>query len=298
MPSSVMETIDALQVTQFSDSLHEKAQQKMARFRPYCETKKMTGDIWAYDGIGTVEARTLVGRYNPTVFSDIEHTRRKIARTRFEITIPIDQYDLDGMITDPQGKYADAIVAAMERQVDTTIYQAAFAAVLTGRDMSTSVSAATDGVLTVTATGGMVLDDLCTIQENWIDYEVDESKRKMLTITGDENSELLQITALTSGDFTRYELGLDKGTLVRAVGMDLVKFGMNGSRPIIQLNSTPNKELVALAEGGICLAISRDFDIKVERRPDYVDTWQMQCSGSIGAVRTEGILVQKVLATP
>lgn len=290
-----MDSIDNLQAIEFSDSLHVRAQQKMSRFRPLCEVRKMTGDVWAYDGLGTVEARKLTGRFNTTHFSDIEHNRRKMSRDRFEVTIPIDEYDLLGAVTDPQGKYVDAIVAAMERQMDATIYEAMFATVYTGRDMDTAVTASSDGVLTVNATGGLTLAKLLELQQNWIDGEVDDLKRKSLAISGDENTTMLQIAQLTSGDYRR-ELTLEKGKITNAVGLDIIHFGANSTRPILGVSGGVRTN-AALAEGGVCVGISKEFSVKIQPRPDYVDTSQIQVTGIIGAVRTEGKLVQKFTTT-
>lgn len=291
----VMDSIDNHQITQFSDSLHVRAQQKMSRFRPLCEVKKMTGDIWAYDGLGTVEARKLTQRFSPTQFSDIEHNRRKMSRDRFEVTIPIDQYDVLGMVTDPQGKYADAIIAAMERQTDATVYEAAFATVYTGREMTTAVTAATDGVLTVNATAGLTLAKILEIQQNWIDGEVDDTKRKVFACSGDENTTMLQIQQLTSGDYSK-RFSLEEGRVTNVCGLDVLLFGANASRTILTVAGGVRSNLT-FAQGGICIGMSKDWDIKIERRPDYTDTWQIQVTGIIGAVRTEGKLVQKVTTT-
>lgn len=93
-----MQTIDNLLITQFSDMLHVKAQQIRARLRPFVNIKPMVGDVFAYDGIGNVEAREVNGRVVPTQFDDIDHNRRKIRRRRFVVTLPIDASDVRGLL--------------------------------------------------------------------------------------------------------------------------------------------------------------------------------------------------------
>jgi len=99
-----MTTIDPALVTQFSEMVHVAAQQKSARYRPYIKPLMMTGDLLAYDGLGTVEMRELQGRSPKVVFDDIEHTRRRLNRKRFTCVLPIDKSDVRGMLTDPRNK--------------------------------------------------------------------------------------------------------------------------------------------------------------------------------------------------
>ena len=70
--------IDAALVTQFSDMVHVRAQQMKSRLRPYFAVRKMNGDVWAYDGLGIVDASEQNARIAPVSFNSIEHNRRKI----------------------------------------------------------------------------------------------------------------------------------------------------------------------------------------------------------------------------
>ena len=109
------EQIDVALVTQFSDAVHVAAQQSKARMRPYVQIKQISGDVFAYDGLGSVEAAELLGRHQPVIFSDIDHKRRKISRRRFTVTLPIDASDVRGALINPQSDYAMACARAMER---------------------------------------------------------------------------------------------------------------------------------------------------------------------------------------
>ena len=50
--------IDSALITQFSDMVHVRAQQMRSRLRQHFLVRKMTGDQWAYDGIGIVRWRS------------------------------------------------------------------------------------------------------------------------------------------------------------------------------------------------------------------------------------------------
>lgn len=290
-------TIDQAQITQFSDMLHVKAQQIRSRLRPFVTVRPMIGDRFAYDGLGQVEAREIQGRIVRTQFDDIEHNRRRIRRRRFVVTLPIDASDVRGMLTDPQGPYAEACVRAMERVFDRVGIEAAFADVQTGREFDTTVSFATDGGLTVTATSGLVYEKLLEIRKNWRNNDVgnDIAEKFLFLITGDEEEQLMKEVELTSGDFSR-QFVVDQGEITKAVGLNLLVYGADVPNPLLSVASTTRSN-IAMSSRGLNYGLSKTMSVSVDPRPDYVELKQVQVIGELGAVRTEGVHVQKVTTT-
>ncbi len=289
--------IDKALITQFSDELHIKSQQIKARLKPYAKIKPMRGDLFAYDGLGDVEAQEVSGRIQPTVFQDIDHLRRKIKRRRFVVTLPIDDMDVKGVLINPDSEYATACIRAMERVFDRVGVDALFAAVETGRDFETSVSYATDGGFTVDATAGLTYEKLLEIQQNWIDADVgnDVPEQKVLGISGDEHTALMKETELISGDFSR-QFVVDKGEIVSAAGLQLIKFAGNARVPVLSV-SGGTRDNFAITNRTLCYGLSKNMQITLKDRSDLVDVKQVQIVGILGAVRTEGILAQKVQTT-
>lgn len=293
----MVDSIDNALITEFSDMVHQEAQQLQARLKPYLVVKQMSGDVFAYDGVGRVEAREVSGRNVPATFDDITHNRRKIRRRRFVINLPIDASDVRGALLNPESEYARAVAAGMLRQYDRVAYEAAFASVLTGRDFETTVSAATDGVVTVNATAGLTYEKLLEIKQNFMDNEVGIDSNEMIygTISGDEHTALMGEVELTSGDFSR-DFVVENGDITRALGMKLIKFGASVPQPILTVTSGV-RDLLFASSRGICLGVSKEMSIKIEDRNDLIETKQVQVIAEIGAVRTEGVLVQKVQTT-
>lgn len=289
-------SIDQAMVTQFSDMVHIEAQQMKSRLKPYIKYKPMTGDRWAYDRLGEAADREVTGRNVPIVFDDVNHTRRLIPRKRYHIALPIDNYDKLGMLIEPGSEYVKLITMALYRRLDRVVAQAALASVQTGRDFENTITAATDGVLTVDATGGFAYADLLAINRNFTNNDVgnDYPVKKALLMTGTEEEDLMALNELTSGDFSR-DFAIERGELVRGAGLDFVKFGANAVSPILATPST--RSCIAMAEGAICVGVSKEIDIKIQERPDLVDTYQVVASYYLGAVRTEGKLVQQVDTT-
>jgi len=290
-------TEDRHLITQFSASIHVKAQQNRSRLRAHSILRPMTGDNFAYDGIGQVEAREVNTRFTETVFDDIERLRRKIKRRRFVVTLPIDASDVRGSLLDPQGHYAEACIKAMERQFDRVGVEAAFADVQTGREFGTTETFAVDGGNTVNATAGLTYEKLLEINKFWTNNEVgiDESVSRVMLLTGTEIEALMQETELTSGDFSRHFV-VDKGTMVMANGLVLIPYGADVPNPILSVTGG-TRDNVAMTSMALAFGLSKEMTINIQDRSDLVETKQVQIIGELGAVRTEGVQMQKVQTT-
>lgn len=289
--------LETAQIIQFSDSVHLAAQQMKARFAGLFAVKQMKGKEYAYDGIGSIEAQELQGRFNRVEFSDLKVTRRKIGRRRFSLTLPIDDDDLSKILLNPESEYKNACAMAMARVHDRIGVEASLAPVFTGEDMDTEVSAATDGVTTVTATSGLTYEKLVEITQNFIDKDVgnDMIENFIMCISGDEHTDLMNETTLTSGDYSR-EYVVDKGSIQQALGLKLIKFAASATRPILNVTAGV-RSCIVMSTRGLCYAMPKQFEMKVQDRSDLIQTRQVQINWTLGAVRTEGVLVQKVTTT-
>jgi hypothetical protein len=294
------ETYDNVLATNFSDMMHVRAQQERARMRPYVEYRDFgRADQIAYDSIGSVEAVELQGRNNQSQPSDIALSRRLIQRRHFTITLFIDDYDLKGALLEPHGQYASACVRGMERMFDIVTLQSAVADCFTGRTFTVDVPFATDGGLTVNATAGLTLAKLLNIQQNFNDSEVgiDIPQRIAFCIAGDERTTMLQIDQLVNTRYTsQMRLDQNGGQLRSVMDMDVVMFGANTTTPALTVSGGV-RTCLAISEKGVCIGMQNEWGITVKDRPDFINVSQVQITGTMGGVRTEGIRVQQVTTT-
>lgn len=289
--------IETAQVIQFSDQVHVAAQQMRARFAGTFPVKQLKGKAYAYDGTGSIEAQELSGRFNKVTFNELKITRRKIGRRRFSLTIPIDEDDASKVLLDQEREYDKACAMAMARVHDRIGIEAALADVATGEDFETTVTFTNDGGQTVDAAAGLTYEKLLEIVQNFIDEDVgnDMLEDFLFCISGDEHTALMKETELTSGDFSR-QFAVDKGKITQAVGMRLITFAANATNPILSIVEGERRN-IAMSSRGLCYAMPKQFEIKVQDRTDLVQTKQVQVNWTLGAVRTEGVLVQMVETT-
>ena len=289
--------IDEARVIQFSSEVHVKAQQMKSRLMGMFEMRRLVGKQAAYDSIGGVDAKELTGRFNEADFTEVDIERRKIGRRRFSLTLPVDSFDVEAVLLSPDAQYSSACARAMARVYDRIALEATLAPVFVGEDMDTLKTFTNDGGSTVTATSGLTYDSLLAISQTFLDNDVgtDLPENFSLCVSGKEMTALMKETELTSGDFSRHYV-VDKGVMVEAVGMRIIRFAANAATPMLKVTSGV-RDCVVFTNGAVCFGMPKAFSIKVEQRTDYVETHQIQAQWTLGAVRTEGKLVQKVTTT-
>jgi len=290
--------IDNVQITQFSNLLHVEAQQMKTRLMGRCQVIPMTGDEFAYDGTGQIEART-VNERNPLVSPvNPDFSRRQMTRDRIVVELIVDNRDVRGMFEDPNSKLVRDCMYAIYRKADKIGITALFADVLTGRRFDTTVTFAGGGGRTVTATSGFTYAKLLEIKENFSGKEVgnDMPENIMLGISEQEETDFFNITQLTSGDFSRQYV-VDKGRIVSVLGMDLIVFGSKVDNPQLTVSSGV-RDCFAVTNLGLVYGMSKDFRVQViPDYPGYVESTYIQVLGEIGAVRTDEVRTQKVKTT-
>lgn len=283
--------------TQFADQVHLNGQQMKPRLRDKCEVVPMTTQDMSVETLDSLEAVEITSRHQKTQGQDIVHGRRRLRLREFRATIYLDNKDEVTVLIDPERNYAAAVAKAMYRQFDRIAIEAALASVYTGQAMTTLVTAANDGVATVNATAGLTYEKLLEITQGFMDYEIGTEMQEdvYLCLGGEEHTDLMQETELTSGDFSR-EFVVDKGKITQAAGLGLIHFGNGVANPILPLVST-TRDCVAFASGAVKVGLAKDAQVFVDIRPDLNRAKQLQAVLMLGAVRKEGRRVQKVQTT-
>lgn len=290
--------VDTALITQFSNLLHVKAQQMKSRLMGLCQVIPMSGDEFAYDGTGQIEAKT-VNERNPKIDPvNPEFTRRRMTRDRILVELIVDNRDVRGMFENPSSKLVDDCMFAIMRKADKVGIDALFATVYTGRRFATSVTFAADNGQTVDATAGLTYAKLLEIMGNFKEREVgiDLPEDLVFGITDQEEKTMLNITQLTSGDFVR-DYSVEKGKIERVLGMKTVLFGSGVTNPQLAVASSV-RDCFAMSTKGLVYGMSKAFSVDViENYPGYVESTYIKVLGEIGAVRADGDRVQKVQTT-
>ena len=291
-----METIPEWAVRKFEAGVHLEQSQTKARLRPYVEVKKiMNAKDATYNSLGGTRAKRKTDRNQKVEFSNIKHGTRIFPREAFYVALSVDKADIMATLSNIQGNYSKRVVQEMNRVFDRITVEAAIGKVKIGVEEEKQVSLTQDGGKIHDFTASEVdYDDLLEINQNYTDKEVgiDVGAKQILCVTGREEKAFMKDTKLTSGDFVRKK-SVEDGEINMVAGNRLIKYGAKAGEPI--LKETDNyRRCVSMTENAVCVGIYQDMDLRIEKRTDLIDVFQIICTFYLGAIRTEGALVSEV----
>jgi len=300
-------SLDQGALLSFKDSFYQLAQQTKSRVGSssavtFLPSKGKTQNLAR---IGKVELTEVSTRNPNKQYGDYNLDNRQLTKRRFTKTIQIDNlYDINELIADPTSDILAQLLAAKERVIDRVLLSSASGAVLTGApDASpTSTSASDDGVITITATGGMDYDDIKDITQNFInnDIPVEEFRGSLICLTGKENTDLMSISQFINNDYIAAK-PVDESVMSKMGVYSTVFFagsvsgGITVTNPILTEGVT-NRTCVVLAPNS--LAVSMEIgDVRVEPSATKVNSTDITVDFWINSMRTEGEKVQLLTTT-
>lgn len=291
----------------FQDSFFALAQQtksklvqtKAIRFLP---SKGKTSN---FARIGRLELDEVDARNPDKQFGDYALDNRLFVKRRFTKTIQIDmKYDVNELLKDPTSDILNQLNNAKERVIDRVGIAAAVGSVLVGGPDTapSSVTAASDGVVTIDGTGGFVYEVVQLITATFInsDLQYDEFKGATLCVTGNENSDLMGEDQFISQEYiatTAEVAGMAQkvGTYQVCVFAGSSTGGGTITYPVLPETST-QRSCVALAPDAIAMAMEIG-DMSVERSSEKVNSYDITIDLWINAMRTEGVRVIIITTT-
>ncbi|MFA5500664.1 MAG: phage capsid protein [Candidatus Omnitrophota bacterium] len=310
MPSSTYSpSIDQAAKLIFQDNFMELAQQTKSllggsKVVTYLPSKGKTNNLAR---IGRIELEEVSTRNPDKSYGDYSVDNRQLTKRRFTKTITIDaKYDINELLKDPSSDILKQLVNAKERVIDRVIASAAQGVVLVGAPDAapTSISAATDGVLTVAGTAGISSTILNGVIQKFInnDLPYDLIRGSVLCITGKENSALMADDKFINSLYMDAKPIAD-GKISKAGLFEVALFagsesGLVVPSPVLDetVSSGTVRNCLALAPESVAVAMEIG-DLSVERNPNKVNSQDITIDLWINAMRTEGARVIIVTTT-
>ncbi len=305
--NTISPSIDQAALLNFQDSFYELAQQTKsklvgAKAITFLPSKGKTNN---FARIGRLELTEVNTRNPDKQYGDYNLDNRQFTKRRFTKTIQIDaKYDINELLKDPTSDIVKQLNNAKERVIDRIAISAAVGAVLTGGPDTApvSTSAATDGVITVTATAGFTYATVQALIQNFINADIpySEFQGTVLAITGKENTDLMGedefINSLyMSGQPVGTGVFMGTQTFRTELFAGSVTGGVAVTNPILPEAST-TRSCVALAPGAVVMAMELG-DMSVTKSGTKVNSWDITIDFWINAMRTEGVKVQIITTT-
>ena len=291
----------------FQDSFYKLAQQTKSKLAMGRAIKFASsgGKTTNQARMGRIELTEVNTRNPDKQYGDYSLDNRQFSKRRFTKTITIDaKFDINELLKDPTSDILKQLNNAKERVIDRIAITAAIGPVLVGAPDTapTSVSAAADGVLTVTATSGVTIGTVESVTENFINNEVDYDvfSGAVMAFTGSENTDLMNEDKFIN---TRYIEGkpVEKSVMDKAGAYRIVLFagsvngGITVANPILP-EGVSTRSCVVLAPQSILMAMELAM-LDVQRSATKVNSWDITIDFWINAMRLEGVMVQIITTT-
>lgn len=286
-------TVENWMVNSFKSNVTLALQEADWRFAGACREERQEAEYDSYDYLGEVSFSDVESRHARTVRQEAPHSRRWCYTTQKALAFLIDKKDKLNMLTDPQSSYVKAVVKAYQRKKNYDLANAFFSSVATGKTPSTASTAfGSETVVAVdfgslTTAGGMTL-------EKWIEakrladyYEWPEDDRH-ICFTGDQISELLLLSQVTSSDYAGELRALVNGKIDQFLGFKVHRYE---SLPT-DANSYDRipfwvGECMLMAEG-------MELQVEIDKLPEMNYTTQVWASMDDGAIRLEDLGVGEI----
>jgi hypothetical protein len=288
------ENLPKLFTTQFSTVLEMKLQQRMSKLRGRCMEGFHVGkQASPIQYIGSVQMKAPAGRFAPIGRQDADFVRRWVLPVDRDANQLIDTFDKLKTAIEPTSQYADVAAAAVAREWDDRLIQAAFAISLTGTDSSSFINETFDPNnvgLTVpanfasTANSGLTVAKMIEGKRIMRKAQVDVDEETMTWITNSQGeADLLNQVQVVSTEFSDKPV-LQEGRVTRFMGWDIVY----SERLTVATVGSQVRLNIPFVRSGIYLGIWKDTENDVSRRYDLSSLpYQIYTMMSSGATRLE-----------
>jgi hypothetical protein len=277
------------------------AQQRGSRLRDTVMIDRVQGKRSAKDQIGSVTAALKTTRHQDTPITETPHSRRWVNQADYVIADFVDREDLNKILNDPRGAYAQAQGFALGRATDDVIITAFGAAATSGEEAGSTVAFdTTNQQIAVNSNkfGGSGSDSGLTIakliearaklEQNDLDLDQEDV---FLAATPNNILNLLTTTQVTSSDFNVVK------TLVQGDTDTFMGFQFRKSTRLLDNadDATNDVDCYAYTRSAMALDFSQDMRLEIDKRPDKMNTWQIMGTLGLGSVRLEEARIVRVI---
>tara|TARA_R100000005_G_C4992775_1_gene199939 strand:+ start:475 stop:1497 length:1023 start_codon:yes stop_codon:yes gene_type:complete len=313
-------------VKQFGNTLELLTQTKGGKFTGKCLEETIEGEEKYYDQLDSVIASE-AGRssYDSVTgnnsFPDspdnfIEHKRRQVTATPYDIGLMLDRFDKVEMLVNPESQYVQQMVHALNRKKDIEFLKGVYGAAKTGKAGGGTAAELTSGDAVAKEIGtnsGMNIDKLIEarkiLESNGVDLDDPLNKayiamhpkqlHQLLTDTKVTSSDFASVKALVSGDinsFYGFEFVTSNlipftntaGTNAYDNGGSTRDFSSTWSDDVPSNgDSTGDRACFAWVHSGIRQVTNPAIETEIDKRADKRFNYYAYAAMRTGAVRME-----------
>src|SRR3990167_1571748 len=267
-------------VKQFGANVQHLAQQKGSRLRNAVRVETgVTGEEEYFDQLGETAAVRKTTRNSDTPLVKSDHQRVRVAMYDYEWADLIDKEDKLKMLIDPESSYAQSAAWALGRSIDDAIIDSASGTSYRGKAGGTATTLPTAQKVTASS-AGLNIVKLLAAKKTLDNADVDPEEPRYIAVTADQIEDLLNITEVKSADYNTIK-ALAMGQIDTFLGFKFLLCNR------LDLDGSSNRLVIAWAQTGLLLALSKEITSRIDQRADKSYSTQVYVSMSIGATRME-----------
>lgn len=294
--------ITTAMVDTYQEGIELLAQQMASVLEPYVRTDSKTGERVSFDQVGVVAARERLVRHGDTQYVNTPHRRRWVSHRDFEIADLLDVQDIINILNDPGGEYAEAFVAALNREMDAEVIDKMLGTNYTGKTGVTATALPAGQKIAAGGTGFTLAKVQSAMQIFKAANAVDRNMRDVelhIAWTSAQESPFLNTTEVKSIDYNTQKVLVDGG-----MG-DGKFYGFNYHRledwtdenavaHLILPKVSTTRSCVAWIKRGVMLNKPDGPRTLVDRMPSKSQATQIWTGGSFGATRLQDTHVVQI----
>jgi len=295
-------TTNEMHVQVFKDSIIHAVQQEASYLETAVGRKEtFNGEALYFNKLGTVSLNKKTSLYQPTVFADAKHSKRKLSFETFDQALRVDSYDSNrSMISGLSSDYLKSLKYAVNRQKDVNIIEASLGLAYEGKDGNTSVAfddskqtVFADGSYGVDAAGtalSLTTDKLLTALKILRKNKVQPNEKIYCFLSAEEEYSLLKDDKAINRDFSN-GMVLDKGIIGTWGGINFIR-----TEELKDSAVSTNRDVILLTEMALGMGNpGSDIKSRIDERPDLKYLTQVFIEMNMGATRVEDEKVVKII---
>lgn len=203
--------ITTAMVDTYNTGIEVLAQQMRSKLIGMVRVDAKPGKRESFDQIGAVGVRKKTVRHEDTKYINTPHRRRWCGLEDWEVADLLDKQDVIRILNNPGGEYTRVFLAAMNRQLDTTIIEGMFGTSYTGELGTTPITLPSEQII-VEGSTGFTLDKLTEAMEKFKTANaVEDDAELMVAWTAKQEREFLDTTEVKSIDYNTQKVLVDGG---------------------------------------------------------------------------------------
>lgn len=290
--------ITTAMVDTYNEGIERLAEQMQSKLISRVRVESKAGERNSFDQIGAVAARKRTDRHGDTQYINTPHRRRWVITDPWDVADLLDEPDMLRILNDPGGEMGRGFIAALNRERDATIIEAARVTALTGKTGATPVTFPAGQVIAHGGTGFTLAKVSEAMRKFKQANAVEDDPELTIAWTAFQEEEFLDTTEVKSHDFNTQRV-LVKGKMAdEFYGFNYVRLEdwtdeIGGVHRILPKTGTV-RSCMAWIKNGILLNNAKEPNVRVTQLGSKKYSWQWFGCADFGATRMQESFVQEI----